>query len=313
MISLNTERGLVTVASWEDVLSLPGFTDAVDHRTQKLVSVIGRYILSDPVHCGLKSCRTPHKKGFVAAIEGGAVTNIGKDCGKTHFGVGFEEMSRNFERDDRNRERRERLQEFQSQVPGIRKRISALRGEQGGDLIHKASRYFRSNCNVEIRDALSALVARRDGQLTKRRRETQQEADAREAMNDQRPGREDDKDHVAKRLTIEEPAGFVRGLGVFYPEMNLRALLIEEILAPLQAIEEISVPNLGDRELLNYLKVSASIEDKIKKAEQAIEEGKQFLLRVNLAKFSPVLANPSDSKPFNRLLAEVEKMMGGNQ
>ncbi|MBP6749745.1 MAG: hypothetical protein KA144_08900 [Xanthomonadaceae bacterium] len=43
MITLNSERGLQRIESWDDILSTPGFTTHVDLRTVKLKEIIGSY------------------------------------------------------------------------------------------------------------------------------------------------------------------------------------------------------------------------------------------------------------------------------
>ena len=306
MITLNSERGLVQIASWDDVLALPGFTANVDYKTRKLAAIVGRYVFSDWIPCGLVSCRKPHGRGFVVAIDGGQLTNIGKDCGKTHFGVDFVTMSRAFERDARNAERRERLVAFQASIPFILARIDELRVVKRGDWIFKTAHLFRStNSPAPVRDALSRLVRARDGRLMKARLETEAEAAAREAMviRESESSEEDDtKPRKPRRLMVDDQIAFIEGLPIFYPELDVRELLIRDVLPRLKIIEALSVSNLSEPELRDHAKWVAAAEEKLARAERAIEEGDKFLRHRNLAPFAELITSSSDTIAFLSLL-----------
>lgn len=94
MITLSTDKGLVRIETWEDVLTRPGFKTDVDPRAVSLKSIIGSYAFATFLPCGLSSCHTPHGRGYLVLTSDGHETNIGKDCGKKYLallalGVGF--------------------------------------------------------------------------------------------------------------------------------------------------------------------------------------------------------------------------------
>lgn len=303
MITLNTERGLIRVASWDDVLGIPGFVDGVDPKTQSLKSIIGRYIFPDLRACGLASCRTPHGRGFIVDIGGGNVTNIGKDCGERHFGVDFELLSREFTRLDRNASRRERICEFQAQIPQLRVKIDRLRNDDRGDWVFKTARLFRSSeCPTPIRNQITRMVQARDNQLLAERMETQAEADARDAMNPSLLDDDGDERTTIRRRLVSEIVGIVEGVSIFYPELDIRALLIIDVLPRLKTIEELSPTELSDRELLDHVKWIGAVDEKLSSAERAIREGRKFLDRDNLAQFRSLLHSSEDVDSFVRLL-----------
>lgn len=78
MITLNTDKGLIRIEAWEDVESRPGFVKNLDPTKHELASIIGRYILKEPIRCGLSNCHTPHAKGYIVTTKEGHETNIGK-------------------------------------------------------------------------------------------------------------------------------------------------------------------------------------------------------------------------------------------
>lgn len=303
MITLNGERGLVRVESWDDVIEIPGFTASVDPRKDKLKAIIGKYTLSDRVPCGLITCRTPHNRGFVVSLEGNQVSNIGKDCGKTHFGVDFETMSRAFDRDVRMLDWRERITAFQSTIPGLLYRISDLRNASQGDWVYKTSQLFKSvNCPQLIKDVLIQLVRNRDGTLTQSRLETLAEAEAREAMSPADPMRSDDDDRSPRRRQVLEKIGVLEGWAILDPEMDLRSILIVEALPRLKTIEELIVSNLTERQLRDTVKWIDGTEAMLQKATDAISEGKKFLRQTNISQMRVLLFKPSDLQTFDKIL-----------
>src|SRR5687767_13308314 len=132
MITLNTQHGPTRVESWNDIESLPGFGKDIDAKTVTLGSIIGKYQLPDHVICGLSNCDHKHLRGYVAATSDGRVINIGKDCGKTHFGVDFETLSRKFDRNVVDKERREVLGAAKDRLGNYDSQIEELKNADKG-------------------------------------------------------------------------------------------------------------------------------------------------------------------------------------
>lgn len=141
MITINTEKQLVRIDSWEQVLERPGFNDNLDPTKHELKAIIGRYAFKDKFRCGLSNCHTPHNRGYLVVTKDGLETNLGKDCGRNHFGVDFNDMSRQFERDMTEKENRETLWSFQFKLDEHFQAIDDLRrADRGADWVHKKSR-----------------------------------------------------------------------------------------------------------------------------------------------------------------------------
>jgi hypothetical protein len=69
MITLNTDRGLVKVESWKEVMEIDGFTTSLNPKTHNLKAIIGRYIFSEEINCGLSNCNQPHQRGYIVSRE----------------------------------------------------------------------------------------------------------------------------------------------------------------------------------------------------------------------------------------------------
>jgi hypothetical protein len=173
---------LLRSAPGEEIRSLPGFVGDLDPEDHKLKSIRGRYIFKDKIACGLSDCHTLHNKGYIVQTNKGAVTNIGKDCGKREFGVDFETLSRNFETDIQARNNREMLTTFSFSVDELQEKIQNIRKEEhGADWVNgKIQEITRpgNGCPNSVVSRVNLLARARQGRLTIQRRATREETDA---------------------------------------------------------------------------------------------------------------------------------------
>src|SRR5688572_33182359 len=116
MITLNTDRGLVKVESWQEIIELPGFDSALDPLQHELKEIIGHYQFGDNIKCGLSNCHTPHMTGYVVATKSGPVTNIGQVCGKKYFGVEFTHLSRKLDQEIVRKSQADSIRECRAQI-----------------------------------------------------------------------------------------------------------------------------------------------------------------------------------------------------
>jgi hypothetical protein len=99
VITISTNKGLVKISTWEDVLHRAHFTSDLNPEEHELDTILGKYVFQDKVRCGLSNCHTLHGRGYLVTTKTGRETNIGKDCGKNYFGLEFEEAAKRFEAD----------------------------------------------------------------------------------------------------------------------------------------------------------------------------------------------------------------------
>lgn len=71
-----------------DLLNLPNFVEFVDPVARPLRKIVTPYYLDFEYPCGLKSCRQPHREGYLVELADGTLTNVGRICGG-HFGDAF--------------------------------------------------------------------------------------------------------------------------------------------------------------------------------------------------------------------------------
>lgn len=301
MITLNSEQGLITVQNWDDIVSLPGFVLDMNPSEHQLEAIIGRYTFLDKIKCGLSNCHTPHGRGYIVTTKAGLKTNIGKDCGKTYFGVDFETLSKKFDRDMTAAENRSYLCSFGFQVDELEAKIDGIRRRpKGADWVHrKAQPLLRAGhgCPAMVVRLIEGMIKTGSNLLTKPREATDEEIDALEATQ----GRWIQRPHV-----IEEPVAEISGLQALYPENDLRSLLVLDLTTNLDKFKQLDIDCMTYEELRHWSKWTGTVDTTLDKARAAIESGNALLKPGNLEPFLSVLPKGEERTAFRTYLKELE-------
>ena len=301
MITLTSERGLVDVQTWEEVLQLPGFRKDVDPSEHKLDSIIGRYMFRDKINCGLSSCHQPHGRGYIVTTKAGITTNIGKDCGKKHFGVDFETVSRKFDRDVTEKQNRDRINSFVFEIEEIESKVKDLRSQpKGADWVYKHTRPLVSankGCPDEVVKRLRAMAKTGTFTLTQEREASSAEIEQEEA----RTGRS-----IKRPYVIAEHIADIAGVQALYSENDLRLLLIDDLQSNLDKLADTNIDTLSYNELRNWTKWIDSVESTLERAVAAVELGRQLLTHSNLDPFNAILTKRDEKAMFRQFLSSLD-------
>lgn len=294
MITLNTERGLERIESWSDIESLAGFRKNINPKSVTLTSIIGRYRFSDQVTCGLSTCHHKHFRGYVVATSDGRVTNIGKDCGKTHFGVDFETLSRVFDRELLDMERREALSAAKNRLHTYAQQIEIIKNtEKGATWLNKQVNSFRnptSGLPNSICRRLDNMVRTQSAVLKRTRRATKEEI---EAMRTTGRIKDDDRRTI---IMVEDDVGVLNGLGVLSAENDIRQILIIELGETMNRLRDIDIASATSNELGQLTKRVAEIEPMLDRCRRIAALGAQFFERENLSQIAEVAETVNDEK-----------------
>ncbi len=302
MITINTEKGLITVDSWDDITSRPQFQAELDPKDKKLKEIIGRYIFKEKIRCGLSNCHTPHTKGYVVTTTDGDETNIGKDCGKTYFGVDFEALHRKFDRYVTETENRSILGSFSFQLERIQEKLMHLRKDRrSADWIHKCITQLttrNSGCPDQVITQLTNMIRTQNNALKINRPASKKEIEAIEAVEGRR---------IKEPYDIEETIAEISGIAALYPDNDLRKLLVLDLEANLNAFQELDIDQMTYEDLRHWSKWVGTVESTIQKAESVIEQGRRLLTRSNLEPFLKTLRNENDRKQFRQFISKIEQ------
>lgn len=292
MITLNTEKGLVKVEDWGEIIERAGFKESLDPSEHELKEIIGRYDFKDKIRCGLSTCHSPHNKGYLVTTIDGHETNIGRICGSKFFGADFEERTRQFDRLITEQENRFIIKEFDINSPI--QRIHDLRTqEKGVDWVYHKICFLtqRTKAPSNIADHLAGMIKNRNSKLTVLFEASDAEVEAIESVENVRLSRP----HYVER-TVADLSGFE----VLYPENDLRELVIIELESNLNTLSSLDVDSLSYTELQYWSKFVGNVEPSIKKVVDILESGRVFLQRDNLIPLKKLgYANYDDIDNFN--------------
>jgi len=300
LITINTNKGLIKTEAWEDIESRPGFVKDLNPKDKKLDSIIGRYIFKEKIRCGLSNCHTQHTKGYVVATKDGYETNIGKDCGRTYFGVDFETLSRKFDRDVTEVENREKLWSFNFQIEEIEKRIHDIRSSKNGaDWVQKYTRPLISRnkgCPDEVVGRLLNMVKTRTNLLTTQRLATNQEIEDIKAIENRK---------IEGPHYIEETVAEISGVEALYLENDLRELLVIELGNKINELKENDIDQMSFEELRRWAKWIGTVENTIDNSVSIVEQGKRLLNTSNLEPFLKIIDLKKDENLFKKFLQSI--------
>lgn len=302
MITLNTNKGLVRVEGWDEIEVRPGFVRDLNPAEHKLESIIGRYLFKQKIRCGLSNCHTPHAKGYIVVTADGHETNIGKDCGKTYFGVDFEALSKKFDRDTTAAENRERLKSFSFQLEELEHKIAELRrSKYGADWVHKHTRPLlnqNGGCPEEILRRISSMIKTRSNVLSMQRQATEREVENLEAI---------ERRKFSRPHYIDVPIAELIGIEALYPENDLRNLLVLDLETNVKEFREKDIDVLTYEELGHWAKWISSVDITIEKATSVVSQGRKLLGTKNLEPFLRILSSQADITNFQNFLKRLNE------
>lgn len=301
MITINSDKGLIDVHSWDDILIRPTFKVGLDPDKHELKSIIGRYVFRDQVPCGLSSCRKPHNKGYVVTTKDSLETNIGKDCGSKYFGIDFDLQAKQFEKDLAAKENREMLWNFYFRTEELEAKILSLRESV------KGANWVSRHCNALLNPpSVPVVVFRKLNDLAKQK--TTLLTISREVTSE-----EFERMSVASGQTlkwpqyVDEPIAEIQGIEALYQENNLRELLVNGIEENLKSFKIQQIDLLNDEKLKFWKKWAMSVDLILEKAELAVAKGRILLTKANL---QPLFSLPGMEVKSQKSLFEsfIEKL-----
>ncbi len=297
MITFNSDRGLVNIDNWQDVISLPGYQKNLNPDEHILDSIIGRYIEKDMIPCGLSNCHSLHAKGYVAKTKSGLVTNIGKDCGKKYFGVDFEVMTKNFERDIAIQTNKNTLASFSVRIEEFEQEITILReGDRGADWIYKKSRpliTMGKGCPASVVRTVNEMLKSSSSTLVKPREADENELAVAEQVQNRK---------IPKPYFINESVAEIQGLRSLTNEYDLREIFVLDINDGIEKFKKINIDNLTYNELIIWSKWIVSLDKKLEIATESINHGLRLLTKSNLEPFEQLLSDQKEKVEFKNYL-----------
>lgn len=294
MITLTTDKGIVRIESWDDILSRPGFLQSVDPKAIKLKNIIASYDFEAMVPCGLANCHQPHGKGFLVVTECGHETNLGNVCGKKNFSVTFTRMKHAHLNELRAQENREALHAAQSRLDGMREEVAALRGgDHGATWIHGRVSLLLGK-RVGLPSSVTALVRdlsrRPDGAIFSDKAVSQADQADRQAAQEVAG-----LDRRAPLQRFERVrVGNLDGHIALQPNLCLREIVVLTIEPFLESISNVDIDKLSQHALRKLAKSAGEWNSTIQRLRDAVTAGTRLLTKANITQLKGSLSDRKD-------------------
>lgn len=302
MITLSKDKKFVKVNSWTEVTEINGFHEKLNSNDHKLKEIIGRYIFPHDVYCGLMNCRQPHRKGYIVHTEDGVVTNIGRDCGKTFFGVEFKELSRRFDRAVTEQNHRDAIGDFMFFTDVYMKNIESLRqGSQGADCLHaklKSLTHKNRGCPDVIVKKINQMVRARNPDIYIEKELAEAEVRELEVIQNRSLPRPQYK---------EEKIGVLNGFSALYPENDLRERIILNLKDNLGHLMSVDIDSISYKDLKYWANWCSSFDKEFDDAYHIVRNGVNLISINNLSKLDIFIYSYEDQKMFSQLMKELDK------
>ncbi len=280
MIALNTNKGIIEISSWQDIIDRPHFRSNINPTSVDLKEIIGSYQFPEDVPCGLTTCHQPHKRGYIVVTKDGLETNIGKDCGKSYFSVDFIEMKTRFDRDVKTSLQRENIRKEKDIAPQRLQFVDNLRKQpKGADWLYSRIEKLRNRSVIgeAAANEIRKMLKERRKELLSSRIATKEERERDFAMD---PSLKNKFRGEPYYITVIE--GSINNLEAMSKDNDLKDILIRDVTQTLKQLIDCDVDNLKSRELAQLSKNANSIQAKINIAQEIIPTAQKLLTFENL-------------------------------
>lgn len=271
------------IKSPEDFVDRPDYREVLDFGEKsgrELLEILGAYIFPDTksVKCGIRNCRTPHRRGYLISTTDGLETNIGNVCGKKHLGAIFTEKTNQYRK-------KQAYQRNLEQFHIVKSRVQELWGELD-ELKLAAERISKlkillNKCHPNLVRVLVNRSKINNSALGRRIPMTREEAErlyVHEAKESVDGKVQQFEAWLAKgwpkKLVV---AGQIAGLRFWMSDLH--QVLRQEILNPAEEIQKIDingVEQLSLRKLTEFSRCSQQLDTNLEKARTIILDGEAF-------------------------------------
>lgn len=308
MIFIRDNGELKNVVRWEDIIDRDNFKDNHNLANASLSDIIGYYELPTMIRCGLSSCHTEHKKGYLVSLNDGCEINIGHTCGSNAFDVEFEKLSKEFQNFRQIEECKVTINEAKTKTAqwgiDLNRILNGKRGAKWasrqlkalvtGSIIGKATANYL-NLMVKYRNATIEI----NEELTDKW-EIAQRKKANPRM------------HFDELKWTKKSIGYLDQIEALFPENDLQHLIIKRTQKNIQLIEECDPYRMSLAQLTLIRKTANDIPKDMENCDLALIKAKQFLSHSNLKKLLPIFEdqvqfNHIDKSDFENFLKDMYK------
>ena len=268
------------ICSILDLGMQPGFRQGI-RLTEELkmtAKVVEAYHIGPgPIHCGL-TCNSAHNRGYLIRLADGSHTNVGKDCGKAHFGASdFEGQVTALKAVEKANYQKLQINNLLDDIPRIRKQAHDLWHKAGPvyDALHDFRELYPPNLLEDLRNR---STRRQTSVLVTRRKDEKEDSDIDELAID-------NQGQVRKRgmsKFVQVHVGELRGLSILTQKPRSCLKLAQGMM---EQVEKTNSYELTPALIAKFSKFHESIKGKLNEAASLLEQSELFFADKNFQLF----------------------------
>lgn len=265
--------------SWQEMYERPRFEQEVNPENVEITRIISKYDMGEKGRCGLSTCKTPHKKGYLVLCkrkQGSSLpieTNIGHLCGSNIFGHSFEEHEKAYRKDINTLRFRELIVDHLCNLTEYKERLQYLRKGYEGRVAYAKVRNFINGHELKAPELtkLKRRAATGQSEIVHIQHATEAEVE----MEEVRLGRELDK-RERDSLTTSTTLGYIAGVKAVSDYTKIKSELEEELPTLFEDLEPIEPELLVYQQLEEWSKRLNGLENRFNDVVAIIDECKRF-------------------------------------
>lgn len=287
---------VIDLISREDLLARIDFRESLSFYPKcerRFGTVLGPYRLLEPIPCGIDSCHTAHKLGYLISTSDGLETAIGGHCGKKNFGTDFKKEQRRVDDAIRKRRQLQAIDQLINSLPELLSTIQQL--ENDYKILQDKKLRLMDSIGTTLFKELKHRAEKGNTSITKEERMTKKEAAIYFETSNRKE--EDNLPWPTKTITIAT----ISGLG--FLSSNFKNMLVTNLLNPIKELQKTNkqdLENYKPKQLSSTAKWVGELPAGIKAAQQVISEGKAFFSDENLEKLKHIGADPRLLRAINQ-------------
>lgn len=255
-----------------DLRKRPLYREIVDEKRVRPIKALFHYHFGEDYPCGLSSCRTTHRHGYLVETDDGKETNIGCDCGRRYFGDSFQVMVNQLSERNRRAATVGAIEKFLLGWPELDGRIDLMRtGARGTGWAQSTPKAMFSMFDkfaVPVLNDVRMRAQKGNFEVTDSIPFTDAEKDEFKAKYP--------KQKVPEFRNIR--LGHLKGMKalITFPDSSLA-----DIVTMHTQLSLLSLDTLTSKELLAWSKKISEVDRTVSAAQDAIAEAEQFVADEN--------------------------------
>lgn len=291
------EQSIIVLESFEDLAKRPNFTQSLAFRPKSdrgFDAVVMPYHFLDSIPCGIESCHTPHRRGYLITTTDGLETGIGGHCGRKHFGISFTLERQRIDKALSRQRRIDSIMRAREDIPSLILAASSLK--QAHTELSELKRRFMGAVGTPFYTQLKQRADRGQDRIIRDEPMTADEA----AAYWETTNKKSRKDLPTKEVLVTTLSGLT------FLAANFKDMLVTNLVLPLEQFATQSIDDIermSPRVLQSTAKWVGRVPQDLIKAQEVVDAGRAFFTVENMLKLVNLNA---DMQALGPLIQELK-------